>query len=194
MALTVATCGWTTRRQPHHHAGRGRRAGTSAARLRLPPAGDGADDGGVYGETRSVPQRQAVGHNLNATCARDGHTDIHIRQAHVVAHPPSRFPAHTGNHALKRHEGPGHRKWRTPSGGPPRHPNGRGSCRRAAPAAETGKLHASCVLSSSARFEPNFKHMPKTASSSCSIASSLADALAHLLLLVHCKKLSSNVS
>ena len=59
------------RRPPSGSAERARRllSLNISARLHLPPAGDGADDGGVNGELRSVPQRKAVGHNPNATCA-----------------------------------------------------------------------------------------------------------------------------
>ena len=35
-------------------------------------------------------------------CVSNGHIDIHICQSHVVAYPPSRFPADTGKRAVKR--------------------------------------------------------------------------------------------
>ena len=48
---------------------------------------EGADDGGVEGELRAMPQREAVGDDLNAPFVRDRHIEVHVRKPDVAGDP-----------------------------------------------------------------------------------------------------------
>ena len=56
------------------------------ARPRGASSGDRADDRGVDRELGAVPQRQAVGDYLDATCITDRYIDVHVANPNISGH------------------------------------------------------------------------------------------------------------
>ena len=90
------------------------------ARPRGASSGDRADDRGVDRELGAVPQRQAVGDYLDATCISDRYIDVHVanpteRSGPLVLRPRDRREQqHAPAEELGRQES---RRWRRPSDG-----------------------------------------------------------------------------
>ena len=61
------------------------------ARVGLAAAREGAHDGGIQGELRAMPQRQAIGDNLYAPLVRDRHIEVHVRKPDVSGDPGAGF-------------------------------------------------------------------------------------------------------
>ena len=96
-------------RQQPSGSGRGRAQGTSdgvcaAQRCRLTSPGDGADDGGVYGLLRAMPESKSVRDDLDAAVVSNRHIDIHVGQADITRAPAS---WQTLAAARPKREGPG---------------------------------------------------------------------------------------
>ena len=72
------------------------------ARLCLAASGYRADDGGVNGELSPVPQRQTVGHHLNASLVPHWDMEIHVREPHVADHARASLLADPRQRSLNR--------------------------------------------------------------------------------------------
>ena len=72
------------------------------ARPRGACSGDRADDRGVDRELGAVPQRQAVGDHLDATCITDRYIDVHVANPNVPGHLCSGLATDASNSMLQR--------------------------------------------------------------------------------------------
>ena len=85
----------TTKRQRQAHSSSGRHQ-----------PGDGADDGGVYGLLRAMPESKSVRDDLDAAVVSNRHIDIHVGQADITGNTRAGFLADPRSSPFKR-EGPG---------------------------------------------------------------------------------------
>ena len=100
-------------RQQPSGSGRGRAQGTSdgvcaAQRCRLTSPGDGANDGGVYGLLRAMPESKSVRDDLDAAVVSNRHIDIHVGQADITGNTRAGFLADHRSSPSKE-GGPGRR-------------------------------------------------------------------------------------
>ena len=77
------------------------RAGVGA-RLRLAGARDRADDCGIERELRSVPERQAVGDDLDAPRVAHRDVDVHVSDPDVACNARASLPTDAGDGMLER--------------------------------------------------------------------------------------------
>ena len=70
------------------------------ARPREASSGDRADDRGVDPELGAVPQGQAVGDYLDATCINDRYIEVHVANPNVPGYLCAGLATHASNSIL----------------------------------------------------------------------------------------------
>ena len=75
-------------------------------RLSVTSPCDGADDGGVYGLLRAMPESKSVRDDLDVAVVSNRHIDIHVGQADITGNTRAGFLADPRSSPFKR-EGPG---------------------------------------------------------------------------------------
>eukprot|EP00439_Symbiodinium_sp_Y106_P077293 s244_g16.t1 len=80
----------------------------AAQRCRLTSPGDGANDGGVYGLLRAMPESKSVRDDLDAAVVSNRHIDIHVGQADITGNTRAGFLADPRSSPSKE-GGPGRR-------------------------------------------------------------------------------------